>query len=135
VGFRAAAATSCLCERTCDRVKVGEGDILNYRTWGGGGWGDPLKRPAEKVALDCERGLVSIEGALRYGVVVRADFTVDEAATVKLRRRMAAVRKEIPLFNRGGTIEELKARCKQETSLDPPRAPMFANRMGGKADA
>ena len=119
----------------CDRVKVGEGDILNYRTWGGGGWGDPLKRPAEKVALDCERGLVSIEGALRYGVVVRADFTVDEAATVKLRRRMAAVRKEIPLFNRGGTIEELKARCKQETSLDPPRAPMFANRMGGKADA
>lgn len=119
----------------CDRVKVGEGDILYYRTWGGGGWGDPLKRPAEKVALDCERGLVSIEGALRYGVVVREDFSVDEAATRELRRKMAVIRKSIPLFNRGGTIEELKARCKQETFLDPPRAPTFANRMEGKADA
>ena len=38
---------------------------------GGGGWGDPLERPAERVAADVAEGLVSAEGALRdYGLVV-----------------------------------------------------------------
>lgn len=31
---------------------------MTERPWGGG-WGDPLVRVAEKVAQDCERGLVS----------------------------------------------------------------------------
>ena len=114
----------------CDRVKVMEGDILYFNTWGGGGWGDPLKRPAERVATDVERGLVSVEGARAYGVVVRADFSLDLAATEALRAKMAATRPPIELFNRGGTIEQLKARCKAETSFDPPRSPVFANWMG-----
>jgi len=114
----------------CDRIKVTEGDVLYFNTWGGGGWGDPLKRPAERVATDVERGLVSIEGARAYGVVVRADFSVDAAATDALRGQIAATRPPIELFNRGGTIEQLKARCKAETSFEPPRAPMFANWMG-----
>jgi N-methylhydantoinase B len=114
----------------CDRVKVMEGDILYFNTWGGGGWGDPLKRPAERVATDVERGLVSIAGACAYGVVVRADFSLDLAATEALRAEMAATRPPIELFNRGGTIEQLKARCKAETSFDPPRSPVFANWMG-----
>ena len=29
------------------------------------------------------------------------------------------------LFDFGGTIEELKARCKAETSFDPPKTPVF----------
>lgn len=117
----------------CDRVKVVEGDILYYNTWGGGGWGDPLKRPAEKVALDCERGLVTVEGARRYGVVVNADFVLDVGATEVLRKKMGAERKETSLFNRGGTIAELKARCKEETTFDAPRTPVFANWMRAKA--
>lgn len=117
----------------CDRVKVHEGDILYYNTWGGGGWGDPLKRPAEKVAQDCEGGLVTVAGARRYGVVVSAEFVLDISATEDLRRKMAAERKETPLFNRGGTIAELKARCKEETTFDPPRTPVFANWMRAKA--
>lgn len=117
----------------CDRVKVHEGDILYYNTWGGGGWGDPLKRPAEKVAQDCERGLVTVAGARRYGVVVSADFVLDPAATAELRQQMSKQRKEAPLFNRGGTIEELKARCKEETTFDPPRTPVFANWMRARA--
>ena len=32
------------------------------------------------------------------------------------------------LFNFGGTIEEIKARCKAETHLDPPQAPTFIAR-------
>lgn len=114
----------------CDRIKVREGDILYFNTWGGGGWGDPLRRPAERVATDVERGLVSIAGARAYGVVVRADFSVDLAATEALRAEMAATRPPIELFNRGGSIEQLKARCKAETSFDPPRSPVFANWMG-----
>ena len=113
----------------CDRVKVREGDILYFNTWGGGGWGDPLKRPAERVAADAERGLVSIAGARAYGVVLRSDFSLDLPATEALRADMAAKRGPIELFNRGGTIEQLKARCKAETSFDPPRSPVFANWM------
>jgi len=114
----------------CDRVKVMEGDILFFNTWGGGGWGDPLKRPVERVATDVERGLVSFDGARAYGVVVRADFSVDLAATEALRAEMVGTRPPTELFNRGGTIEQLKARCKAETSFDPPRSPVFANWMG-----
>ena len=117
----------------CDRVKVREGDILYFNTWGGGGWGDPLKRPAERVAADAERGLVSVAGARAYGVVLRSDFSLDVPATEALRADMAATRGPIELFNRGGTIEQLKARCKAETSFDPPRSPVFANWMRSAA--
>ena len=111
----------------CDRIKVEQGDILFFNTWGGGGWGDPLKRPAERVAQDVARGLVSIDGARRYGVVVRADFGVDVEATEILRRQIAAGRNQpLPLFDRGGSIEELKARCKAETGFEPPSMPRFA---------
>ena len=113
----------------CDRVKVAAGDVLNFNTWGGGGWGDPLKRPAERVATDVARGLVSVAGARAYGVVIAADGSVDAAATEALRAEIAANRPPAELFNRGGSIEELKARCKAETSFDPPRAPVFANWM------
>jgi len=61
-------------------------------------------------------------------VVVRDDFGVDVAATEALRAQMAASRPPIELFNRGGTIEELKARCKAETSFEPPRSPVFSSR-------
>ena len=109
----------------CDHVKVEDGDILYFNTWGGGGWGDPLKREAALVAKDVERKLVTVDGAKRYGVVVNPDFSVDEAATDALREHMAAERPEIELFDFGGTIEELKARCKADTGFEPPQAPVF----------
>ena len=61
--------------------KVKAGDMLYFNTWGGGGWGDPLERDAELVAADVARGLVSRDGARRYGVVVADDGSVDAAAT------------------------------------------------------
>jgi N-methylhydantoinase B len=106
-------------------VKVEPGDILHFNTWGGGGWGDPLKRDAALVAKDVERGLVTSKGARAYGVVADADGVLDEAGTTALRASMAASRGELPLFNRGGTIEEIKARAKAETGFDPPQAPKF----------
>ncbi len=109
----------------CDRIHVENGDVLYFNTWGGGGWGDPLKRPPEKVAKDAARGLVTAEGAKRYGVVLRNDLSLDASATAALRERIARERADLPLFNFGGTVEELKARCRAETGLEPPRPPVF----------
>ncbi|HSO46743.1 MAG TPA: hypothetical protein VLQ68_02315, partial [Rhizobiaceae bacterium] len=109
----------------CDRVAVSPGDILYFNTWGGGGWGDPLKRDPLLVLTDMRRGLVTEEGAKRYGVVIRGG-KVDGEATARLREDMASRRKQDGLFNRGfSSIEELKARCKAETGFAPPAAPVF----------
>jgi N-methylhydantoinase B len=64
------------------------GDIFRLDTPGGGGYGDPLARPAERVDADLREGFVSSEAAERdYGVVLTADrSSVDAAAT--LRRRV-----------------------------------------------
>ena len=107
-------------------IKVQAGDLLYFNTWGGGGWGDPYDRDANLVAADVARGLVSAEGAKRYGVVIAEDGSVDTAATESLRERLRSERGEIELFDFGGTIEEIKARCREETHLDPPAQPTFA---------
>jgi len=107
-------------------IKVQKGDLLYFNTWGGGGWGDPYERDAELVRADVNRGLVTAAGAKRYGVVIAADGSVDVAATEALRTELHAKRGEIEMFNFGGSIEEIKARCKAETHLDPPVPPTFA---------
>jgi N-methylhydantoinase B len=63
-----------------------EGDRVVLRSAGGGGYGDPLQRPAERVADDVGLGFVSPRAAERlYGVVLVADGSVDEAATARRR--------------------------------------------------
>ena len=105
------------------------GDILQFRTWGGGGWGDPFERPPENVLADIEGGLVTVEGALRYGVVIQeedGDFSVDTAASEALRDEMREARgNDIPLFDKGGDMSDLIARCEQDTGLAPPVPPVF----------
>jgi N-methylhydantoinase B len=107
-------------------IKVEKGDLLYFNTWGGGGWGDPYERDAALVKADVDRGLVTAEGAQRYGVVIAANGSVDEAATTALRDKLRAERGEVEMFNFGGNIEDIKARCKEETHLDPPVPPTFA---------
>ena len=107
-------------------IKVKAGDLLYFNTWGGGGWGDPFARAPALVLEDVNRGLVSAEGARRYGVVISAG-AVDEAATEGLRAELVAARgDDIPLFNYGGTIDEIKARCEAETHLPAPQTPVFS---------
>lgn len=108
----------------CDGIEVKKGDVLYFNTWGGGGWGDPFQRDAELVVADVHRGLVTEEGAKRYGVVM-SNGGLDAQATTALREQMSNTRTEIPLFDFGGTIEEIKARCEQETHLPPPKSPTF----------
>jgi len=107
-------------------IKVRKGDRLYFNTWGGGGWGDPYERDAELVAADVARGLVTVDGARRYGVVIGNGVAVDEAATAALRAQLRGQRGAVSLFDFGGTIEEIKARCREETHLDPPETPTFA---------
>jgi 5-oxoprolinase (ATP-hydrolysing) len=56
-----------------DPVVLKKGDVVRVRTAGGGGIGDPLKRPPEKVLADLKAGIISLEHAQAvYGVVVDA---------------------------------------------------------------
>lgn len=110
----------------CEGIKVEVGDLLYFNTWGGGGWGDPLKRDPELVMADVNRNLATAKGARNYGVVIRKG-KVDKAATKKLRSEMKAARgrKKIPVFNFGPPLEQIRKRCKKETGLDAPVAPVF----------
>ena len=106
-------------------IKVKAGDLLYFNTWGGGGWGDPYVRDPELVLADVRRSLVSVDGARRYGVVIAGD-AVDAQATEKLRAELTAQRNgQVALFNHGGSIAEIKARCEAETGLPAPETPVF----------
>jgi N-methylhydantoinase B len=110
----------------CHDVPVQPGDVLHFVTWGGGGWGDPLERDPELVALEVRRGLVTAEGARSYGVVVAEDGAVDAAATETLRDSMRADRPaDLPVFDMGPPLEELLARCEEETGLPAPKRPVW----------
>jgi N-methylhydantoinase B len=75
------------------------------------------------VELEVRRGLVTEEGARRYGVVVG-----DPAATEALRAEMRAARPaELPVFDMGPPIEELLARCEEETGLPAPKRPVWTD--------
>lgn len=112
----------------CDHIRVNPGDLLHYVTWGGGGWGDPLARDAALITREVERGLVTIEGARRYGVVLDSEGRLDEAATRKLRHQLKSERGEPAVFDFGPAMAALRENCLAETGLPPPQPPAFRNR-------
>jgi N-methylhydantoinase B len=106
----------------CDNVVVQPGDMLVYRTAGGGGWKDRLERPVDAVVRDVSFGLVSREKALAgYGVVVGEDGTADVEATEKERERQRAERGDPLAFDFGPPLDEVLANCLDETGLEPPK--------------
>ena len=84
-----------------------------------------MARDPKLVKIDVDRGLVSMEGAKRYGVMIGDDGNVDLGATDALRGELRLQRSDDRLFNYGGTIDELKARSLEETHLEAPVAPTF----------
>ena len=64
------------------------GAVYRQTAGGGGGFGDPFERPADRVAEEVRAELISIERARTdYGVAVDPEtFAVDQAATATLRR-------------------------------------------------
>ena len=107
-----------------DRINVHEGDSLQYVTWGGGGWGDPLERDPDLVSKEIRQGLVTIKGALDYGVVIEDD-KVDVKATKSLRAKMRIERGKIEVFNYGPDIETLRKNSLKETGLPAPKQPVW----------
>ena len=106
----------------CDNVAVEPGDMLVYRTAGGGGWKDRLERPVEAVVRDVSFGLVSREFAREgYGVVIGDDGTADEEATEAERARQREERGEALAFDFGPPLDDVLAGCEAETGLAPPK--------------
>jgi len=119
--LRRADGTEEVLPAKCDEVQVQPGDMLVFRTAGGGGWKDRLDRPVEAVARDVAFGLVSSEKALAgYGVVVRDDGTVDEEATAAERERQRTERGRALDFDFGPPLDEAIAACEAETGLPAP---------------
>jgi N-methylhydantoinase B len=110
----------------CHDIPVRPDDVLHFVTWGGGGWGDGLERDPELVALEVRRGLVSADGARRYGVVVNSGGALDTAATDDLRTEIRSGRVgELPVFDMGPGLDLLLERCEEETGLPAPKAPVW----------
>ena len=63
-------------------------DALYVRWNGGGGIGDPLDRPPEKVLADLATGHVSKEAAMEIYGVIQRDRALDQAATDAKRRQL-----------------------------------------------
>ncbi|MBR45445.1 MAG: hydantoinase [Rhodospirillaceae bacterium] len=103
-----------------DNIDVEAGSVVNIRTTGGGGWGDPLKREAELVCADVRAGLVSEEAARdQYGVVLIKDghrLSVDAEATAERRTELSAARGPLAMFDRGPYFKKIKS----ETGIDWP---------------
>ena len=89
-----------------DDEPIPAGTLVRVETTGGGGWGDPLEREPELVALDVLQGKVSARSARQdYGVVLATNADgeprVEAAATTTLRERLRSSRGPQPLFDRG----------------------------------
>jgi N-methylhydantoinase B len=71
-----------------DGTRVRRGDIIRIETAGGGGYGHPFDREAERVQTDVLGGFVSVDAARdEYGVVLGdGGRAIDSAATLRLRR-------------------------------------------------
>jgi N-methylhydantoinase B len=109
----------------CDNIAVEPGDMLVYRTAGGGGWKDRLERPVEAVVRDVSFGLVSAEKAREsYGVVLSPDGSADADATEAERARQGQERGDALSFDFGPALEDVLATCKAETGLEPPQPAM-----------
>lgn len=83
-----------------DGHQLRSGDLLRVITPGGGGWGAPMDRPAERVQADVLDGFVSVEKARDvYGVVLTRDgLALDLAATTALR---SSIDRPTKMYHRG----------------------------------
>ena len=117
-----------------DRISVHDGDCLQYVTWGGGGWGDPLTRDPELVAKEIRQGLVTTKGARDYGVVISRG-KVDASATKTLRSKMRKKRGKVQVFDYGPDIATLRKNSMKETGLPAPKQPVWKKNKKKKVKA
>jgi N-methylhydantoinase B len=70
-------------------LELGDGDVVSYRTCGGGGFGPPEERDPALVLRDVVERKVSPERACAHYRVAIADGRVDQEATRRLRAERA----------------------------------------------
>ena len=123
----------------CDDEPIAAGEIVRIETTGGGGWGDPLDRDPERVALDVLQGKVSPAAAATSTASCSADGRVDDPATAQLRERMRAERGEPAFFDRGPRLRAPQRRVTCRSPARPcsvcrsPSRTGIARRFGGGA--
>jgi N-methylhydantoinase B len=108
-------------------------DVLVLQSAGGGGYGDPLERSADLVALDLREGYISAARCRdRYGVIVRENGSVDDAATEARRRQLAGARVRLRVVD---SAEALYAPTSVSRRRICPLSPADAARAGVGAGA
>lgn len=71
------------------------------------------------------RGLVTADGARRYGVTCDDDGAIDSGATEALRAELREGRPDpLPTFDMGPPLATILANALEETGLPAPRAPI-----------
>lgn len=74
----------------CSDIILKPGQTIVSYSSGGGGYGPPHERPAEKVRHDVEQGRITRERARDvYGVIFNGDGSIDERATAGRRKALA----------------------------------------------
>lgn len=98
-----------------------QNDVVVIRSSGGGGYGDPLERDTAHVASDIDYGYVSVEAAKSvYGVVLKQDGSIDDAATLKQRATLASNRHYLRFRNDDAVEPYVGAKGKRRIlTLDP----------------
>ena len=109
-------------------LRVEPGDVMAFYGPSGGGYGDPLDRPAEKVLEDVLDGFYTSEAARStFGVVVDLESEmVDEAATDAVRRELRAR----PAEQRTGASLDLGPASVGQSEADRAQLPVRAPRAG-----
>lgn len=106
-------------------INVGPGDVVNFRSNGGGGYGDPRKRDPELVLQDVMNEMLTEEVARKiYGVVIKVgdpealEYEINWKATRALRKKMA--KKKFPVGHGPGEVHpfgrKLKVTAKKSKS-------------------
>jgi N-methylhydantoinase B len=100
--------------------QVEQDDVVLIRSAGGGGYGDPLERDAQRVGADVREGYVSPKAARElYGVVLGEGGRVDSLATSQCRKRLRASRIMLTAALDPAVFEEGKASRRRICRLNP----------------